>query len=247
MRGVAENFITNSIQVQNIIKGLTLTKSLFVSSILIGEPHSGKKTLIHQLFPTAIYADGANPAQLEQLLEIYEELIIINFEKLHNIEKLHFKNKRIIAIADHITNEKIIDSLFAFIYQMPPLKERKEDIDLLAAHLLGEIKTNLALQKDLAIDTDKLDISKNMLSLRRSVYYQVFAQSLDETQIEEMLYNFFLERLKGKNDYKNYLFLYEKPLIEAGLKKFGSQLKLADILGINRNTLRKKIYELGID
>lgn len=240
-------FITDSIQVQNIIKGLTLTKSLFVSSILIGEPYTGKKTLVQQLFPAAIYADGANFAQLEQLLEMHDELIIVNFEKLHNLEKLNFKNKRIIAIANYITNEKIIDSLFAFIYYMPPLRERKEDIDLLIAHLLREVKTNLALQKDFTIDTDKLDIAKNMLSLRRSIYYQVFAQSLDERDIEEILNNFFFERLKGKNDYKSYLSLYEKPLIEAGLRKFGSQLKLADILGINRNTLRKKIYELGID
>jgi len=39
----------------------------------------------------------------------------------------------------------------------------------------------------------------------------------------------------------------EKPLIERSLKATnGNQIKTAALLGINRNTLRKKIRELGI-
>ncbi len=41
--------------------------------------------------------------------------------------------------------------------------------------------------------------------------------------------------------------LVEKPLIEMTLKATeGNQLKAAYVLGINRNTLRKKIKDLGI-
>src|SRR5438128_5205936 len=40
----------------------------------------------------------------------------------------------------------------------------------------------------------------------------------------------------------------ERPLIEAGLERAGgNQVKAAEMLGINRNTLRKKITELGIE
>jgi two-component system nitrogen regulation response regulator GlnG len=40
----------------------------------------------------------------------------------------------------------------------------------------------------------------------------------------------------------------ERPLIRFVLEKCrGNQVKAADVLGINRNTLRKKIQELGID
>ena len=45
------------------------------------------------------------------------------------------------------------------------------------------------------------------------------------------------------SDYRNLIYLYETPLIRAGLKKFKSQLQLSDKLGLNRNTLRKKIAD----
>ena len=48
--------------------------------------------------------------------------------------------------------------------------------------------------------------------------------------------------------YDRILPLVEKPLIEMTLRATGgNQLKAAFVLGINRNTLRKKIIELGID
>ena len=71
--------------------------------------------------------------------------------------------------------------------------------------------------------------------------------SMDEKDIQEVLYSYFLQNLNGNNEYREYLELYEQPLIEAGLKKYGSQLQLSQVLGINRNTLRKKIHEHHID
>jgi DNA-binding protein Fis len=70
---------------------------------------------------------------------------------------------------------------------------------------------------------------------------------MDEHDIKQAVFHYLLDHLEGNNGYKEYLGLYEKPLIEAGLKKFGSQLQLSQVLGINRNTLRKKIHEHNID
>jgi len=244
---VTGQFITESARVQNIIKGFNLTKSLYVSSILTGDPHTGKKTLIRYLFPSIPFVDGRDQKSVELQLENAQELVIFNFEKLSNIETLDFENKRIIAISNFISNERMVDSLFAFIYHMPSLHERPEDIRPLAEHFKKEIVSNLMIEEDFSIEMTQLELQSNLHSLRRSLYQQAFVHSCDSRDIESILYGFFLKKLEGNNDYKKYLSLYEKPLIEAGLKKYASQLKLSAILGINRNTLRKKIYELGID
>lgn len=47
--------------------------------------------------------------------------------------------------------------------------------------------------------------------------------------------------------YKENISIVEIPLIEIGMKIFNSQLQLSKALGINRNTLRKKINEYSID
>jgi len=55
--------------------------------------------------------------------------------------------------------------------------------------------------------------------------------------------DYLFDKLGSNSDYRNFLYLYEVPLIKAGLNKFNSQLKLSDKLGLNRNTLRKKIAD----
>lgn len=70
---------------------------------------------------------------------------------------------------------------------------------------------------------------------------------MNSNEIEDVLHHYLLKNMDGNDAYREYLGIYEKPLIQAGLKKYGSQLQLSQVLGINRNTLRKKIYEHHID
>jgi DNA-binding protein Fis len=72
-------------------------------------------------------------------------------------------------------------------------------------------------------------------------------QTMDISDITDVLYAYFYKHFNGSDNYREHLGIYEKPLIEAGLKKYGSQLQLSAVLGINRNTLRKKIHEHHID
>ena len=55
--------------------------------------------------------------------------------------------------------------------------------------------------------------------------------------------SYLMDKLGSQSDYRNFLHLYEAPLIKAGLSRFRSQLQLSDKLGLNRNTLRKKIAD----
>jgi DNA-binding NtrC family response regulator len=243
-----EQFFSNSEQVQNIIKGFNLTKTLFVSSIIIGEPNIGKKSLARYLFPDAPLVSGSDQEAVIKLLSEVDELIITDFEKLSNQESLDLDNKRVIATANYVGNQQTIDNLFAFIYTLPSLKERPDDTDFIKERFIQEAQANLMIET-LDISTEKIpiDLRDNTKSLKRSIYRYLMNHSMETKDIQEAIYHYILEELNGNNGYKEHLALYEKPLIEAGLKKFGSQLQLSQILGINRNTLRKKIHEHDID
>ena len=243
-----KSFYTQSEPIQHIIKGLNLTKTLLVSSIIIGEPHTGKKSLVSHLFPDTAMVSGTDQQAVESMLETYDELIITDFEKLSNMETLDFDNKRIIATANYVSNQHTIDALFAFIYHIPPLRERPEDTHYLKKTFIQQASSDLMIDSDDIHPEDiPANLSYNSKSLKRSVYQYLLYRNMGKEEIQQAVYNYCLEHLQGNNGYKEHLDLYEVPLIKAGLHKFKSQLKLSQILGINRNTLRKKIHEHNID
>jgi DNA-binding protein Fis len=191
---------------------------------------------------------GANQEMVEAALQEHDELIITDFEKLSNQESLNLDNKRIIATANYLGNKQTIDNLFAFIYTMPSLKERPDDTLYIRDIFIKEAQSNLMLEdQNITADNIQLNLSDNSKTLKKSIYQYLMYHSMDEHDIKQAIFHYLLDQLEGNNGYKEYLGLYEKPLIEAGLKKFGSQLQLSQVLGINRNTLRKKIYEHNID
>jgi len=239
-------FLSNSPKIDNIVKGFTLTKSLFVSSLLIGEPYTGKKTLIKSLFPDALYIDATHQDELLLALEKHEEIVIYNFEKLLNFEELNFENHRIIAIANHIENSIKIEKKFAFIYHMPTIEER-EDFQAILEHFKDKIQDELMITQESHLEVEQLDLSQNIKSLRASIYRQLVNQHLSQSDIESILYRYLLKHLHGNNAYRDNISLFERPLIQAGLALHKSQLKLSSVLGLNRNTLRKKIHEHGLD
>lgn len=238
-------FLSNSTQIDKITKGLTLTRSLFVSSLLIGEEHTGKKTFIKMLFPNTLYVDATQEEELQTLLEKNHELIIYNFEKIKNIDRLDFEHKRIIAIANRREGLPNFKKQFAFIYEMPTLKER-EDLMLLVEHFTQEIKEELMVEFEGQLQHDALDLSHNIKSLKATITKQLILQTVKQEEIKQLLHNYLFKVIEGNNAYREHLGLYEEPLIEAGLQKYKSQLKLAGVLGLNRNTLRKKIQDYGI-
>ncbi len=78
--------------------------------------------------------------------------------------------------------------------------------------------------------------------------------AIDQQSLEDVVRNKLSNFLDKAEDcdiedlYPVVLAQVEKPLIELTLKRSaGNQLQAARMLGINRNTLRKKIQELKID
>ena len=75
-----------------------------------------------------------------------------------------------------------------------------------------------------------------------------------DSSLEEIIERKLIECVRGlrehtsANLYDLMIGLVEKPLLRAVLRETGgNQVRAAQILGINRNTLRKKLTEHGID
>jgi len=242
-----KNFISHSKSIESILNGLTLCKSLMVSSLIVGEPHTGKITLVKSLFPKTPLVDANNYDELVALLEESSELIIYNFEAIKNVSSLKMENRRIIAIANYSVVPKSIEEYFAFIYTVPPLKERLEDVEYFTNLFIGDLKKELLIEEDIPIDIKEIDLSQNFMSMKRYIYKELIKKTLSSEDIENILYDYLYGKLGGKNSYKELLPTFERPLIEAGLNRYKSQLQLAEVLGLNRNTLRKKINENNIN
>jgi len=242
-----EKLVSVSEQVRQIGKGLQLTQSLYVSSLLVGPPATGKRTLVRSLFPDIPRVSGRDPEGLHNALNLENELIITEFDALRDPETLDFQNKRVIAIADREINPRVADEKFAFIYRMPPLKERPEDIRAFSDYFLKQAREIFSIEGEVELSASDLDLSRNLHSLRASVYREVLLRNLDAEEIERALYHLFMQKLEGNNAYRENLGILERPMLRAGLERYRSQLKLSEVLGINRNTLRKKLHEYRID
>jgi two-component system, NtrC family, nitrogen regulation response regulator GlnG len=161
--------------------------------------------------------------------------------------------------------------------QMPPLRDRTDDIGLLAQHfLLLAAKDGLPLRKidDSAIAAlMTMPWRGNIRELRNLIYRlalvcredtiteATIAQNVDSApesdapvqgaSFEAAVVQFLRDhKLRGTSRDKLYpkaLAQFETPLLQHVMRQVkGNQLKAAALLGINRNTLRKKLTDYGI-
>jgi two-component system nitrogen regulation response regulator GlnG len=167
--------------------------------------------------------------------------------------------------------------------QVPALRERVDDIPLLAEHFLAKGERDFAALRRLAPDARDLvrayswpgNVRQLENTLRRLMVTSAEAE-ITRSEVEAVLGNQpAMEPLKGGGEgeklsasvakhlkryfdlhggalppagvYQRILREVELPLIEIALDATaGNQAKCADLLGINRNTLRKKITDLDI-
>ncbi|MCH2546272.1 MAG: nitrogen regulation protein NR(I) [Alphaproteobacteria bacterium] len=168
---------------------------------------------------------------------------------------------------------------------VPPLRERKEDIEALAVHCLANARKKGLPDKRLTTNAitalTEYAWPGNVRELENLIYRltalssepalteaivrdalrpiattalgankKANSESLQD-MIEVHLRQYFLAHkgdLPATGLYERVLDSMEKPLLKVMMEQVeGHQLRAAEILGINRNTLRKKLRERGID
>ncbi len=244
---VDANYITASASSSQAFKTATLLKTLSVNALIRGESGVGKSSLARFILPDAPVLDASHYDELLLALESTSQVIIINLENSPNIKRiLEFvvaHNIRIVATAAHLYNHEMIDKVFSIKLDIPSLKERPEDVVLLMQKFIKEASSLFGPIETLKINEIKPDLRKNSHSLRKQIMIHYLLQNINERELMEIIENYLFDKIGSNSDYKNFLHLYEVPLINSGLRKFKSQLQLSDKLGLNRNTLRKKIAD----
>jgi len=241
------SFTTASLASNQAKKTATLLKTLTVNALIMGENGVGKRSLASFILPDAPIIDASNFDELLATLESSDKIIITNIDNSPNIKRLIDKIKekhiRVIATSRESFSNEYIDEIFSVKFDIPPLRDRVEDVEFLVEKFINEAYLLFGGTKAFNIENFKPDLSDNANSLRRQVMINYLLQDIKDSELMDIIENYLYDKMGSNSDYRNFLYLYEVPLIRGGLKKFKSQLQLADKLGLNRNTLRKKIAE----
>jgi len=239
------SYIAKSRASLEALKSANLLKSLNISALILGERGTGKQTLAKFILPNAPIIDGFNFKELVSTITVVDAVIIKNFDKISNYSKLKslldMHKTRIIATSKSKLSQKINDDFFSLQISIAPLRQREEDIELLANKFFEEVSSIFGNEDDIYLENLNFDLSDNCYSLRKSIYLKYLSKSLDEESIMNIIEDFLDNKIGGRNDYRDNLHLFDIPLIRSGFKKFGSQLNMSEKFGLNRNTLRKKI------
>lgn len=240
-------FITASNASKEAFKTASLLKSLAVNALIYGEKGTGKETLARYIVPNASVIDASTFEELLTAIESSEEIIITNIETSPNIHRLfqaiNSKKIRVIATSALVHPTEMYDDHFSVKLELPPLSKRPEDVEALIDVYLDDVKEIVREEVKFNRKSFVPDLTNNSISLKKQIFSYTFLENITLNELMHLIETYLEKKIGTNSDYRNNLYIYEVPLIRAGLKKFKSQLQLADRLGLNRNTLRKKIAE----
>ena len=244
---VVTSFITLSNASKEAFKTATLLKTLRVNSLITGEDGVGKKSLAKYILPNASIVDASDFEESITVLSNSDQVIITNLHDTANLKTIldviEANNVRVIATSkEYLVNDELTE-LFPVKFSIPPLSQRAEDVKALIEIFSIEASKLFGGDSNVKKLVFTPDLSQNSASLKRQVMINYLLQDIKDIELMGIIENYLSDKLGSNSDYRNFLYLYEAPLIKVGLKKFKSQLQLADKLGLNRNTLRKKIAD----
>lgn len=243
----ATKFVTASDASAEAFKTANLLKLLSVNALITGKRGTGKLSLARHILPDAPVIDASHFDELLVALQSNSSLIITHIEKIPNFntlfEKVSRSTVRVVATGSENFSHEGLDELFTVKVYLPPLADRPQDVEALKLQYVAEARVIFGEGKSTQIEELEADLSDNAASLRRQIYLNYLLSNIAEEELMQVMEGFLVDRLGSNNDYRKFLHLYEAPLIKAGLKRFKSQLQLSNRLGLNRNTLRKKIAD----
>ena len=244
-----DKFVSFSPSSKECLRTALLSKDLPVNTLLIGEKAVGKSELAKLISPKApTYFLTELEEKLisgELDLEALSEIVILDINKSSSCKYLieQFEQKSIKIIATTTTLNQTLEEKFLVKVNIPPLRDRVEDVEFLTNNYINEAKRLFLIDKE--FENIDIDLSSNAISLKKSIFRTVLFDSLTKSDVMHILEEFLLKEFEKESAYKELLPIFEIPLLKAGEKAFKSQLQMAKNFDINRNTLRKKLQENG--
>ena len=178
-------------------------------------------------------------------------------------------------ITDGLFREDLYYRLNVVPIHLPPLRERREDVGSLVKHFLGEaVAEGLPSRRISPQALSLLETNEWRGNVRelRNVVFRLALMARDETIDADAVAEILPKGLEASSEstkskielalaawidasrpapgtlYHSALAAFEKPLFQHALSVTeGNQVRAATLLGINRNTLRKRLNELEID
>ncbi len=214
----------------------------------------GKKGLVEMADEGTLFLDEIGDLPLSaqaKMLRFVENREIIplggKLSKKVNVRFITATNKDLKKmVGNGIFRQDLLFRINVISMLIPPLRERKEDIQPLVRFFLERTRLKYQLEKEISVEA--LELMKhlpypgNVRELENLVEYLVVTTK--DKLIRPSDLPFTLEDLvdgfEGKSLKKAVLHL-EFKLIDAALKQYGSQEKAAKILGVNQSTLARKI------
>ena len=236
-------FIAKSPSSKKILNISQMALTLPVNVLIIGEIGIGKQLLAQQILPNATIFNARilEDSMINKTINIeqYGELIILNLESVLNKKEFleNLVDIKIVATSNYMLSD--IEAKFAIKIDIPPLKERPEDLEELIKIYTAQAKEIYDIDED--INNIEIDLEQNGISLKKSIYKNILLKSLSSKDVMQGMEYFILNQFKEKKDYKQLLKYFEILLLKAATKEYKSQLQMANKLNINRITLRKKL------
>lgn len=189
--------------------------------------------------------------KLLRVLETHEVMPIGGREPIHvDFRLITATNKDLL----HNRNSSFRDDLFyriaVFILQVPPLRERLEEIMVLASHFASEVQPNIKISPIVLERLMCYEWPGNIRELRNVIRHAALLAEGDIIEMEH-LPDYFKDHCRSPNilargSLKKKMQCFEQTLLQRYIEEYGGDIQKAlRVLGVARSTYYRKLHTLN--